>query len=52
VTEANEPPLRLVLGPDALRFVGDKLGALQAEMLKWAAVSAATNFDDYIAPKL
>jgi NAD(P)-dependent dehydrogenase (short-subunit alcohol dehydrogenase family) len=52
VTEANEPPLRLVLGPDALRFVGDKLGALQAEMLKWAAVSAATNFDDYVAPKL
>jgi NAD(P)-dependent dehydrogenase (short-subunit alcohol dehydrogenase family) len=52
VTEANEPPLRLVLGPDALRFVGDKLGALQAEMLKWAAVSAATNFDDYVAQKL
>jgi NAD(P)-dependent dehydrogenase (short-subunit alcohol dehydrogenase family) len=52
VTEANEPPLRLVLGPDALRFVGDKLGALQTEMLKWAAVSAATNFDDYVPPKL
>jgi NAD(P)-dependent dehydrogenase (short-subunit alcohol dehydrogenase family) len=51
-TEASEPPLRLVLGPDALRFVGDKLGALQAEMRKWEAVSASTNFDDYVAPKL
>jgi NAD(P)-dependent dehydrogenase (short-subunit alcohol dehydrogenase family) len=38
VTEASHPPLRLVLGPDALRFVGDKLGALQAELLKWEAV--------------
>jgi NAD(P)-dependent dehydrogenase (short-subunit alcohol dehydrogenase family) len=51
-TEANEPPLHLLLGPDALRFVGDKLGALQSEILKWAAVSAATNFDDFTPPKL
>jgi NAD(P)-dependent dehydrogenase (short-subunit alcohol dehydrogenase family) len=52
VTEASEPPLRLLLGPDALRFVGEKLGALQAEMLKWAPVSASTNFDDVVPPKL
>lgn len=52
VTEANEPPLRLLLGPDALRFVGEKLGVQQAEILKWASVSAATNFDDFVAPKL
>lgn len=52
VTEANEPPLRLILGPDALRFVGEKLGAQQAEMLKWAAVSASTNFDDFVPPQL
>jgi NAD(P)-dependent dehydrogenase (short-subunit alcohol dehydrogenase family) len=44
--EAAEPPLHLLLGPDALRFVGEKLGALQAEILRWAPVSAATNFSD------
>jgi NAD(P)-dependent dehydrogenase (short-subunit alcohol dehydrogenase family) len=43
---AAEPPLHLLLGPDALRFVGEKLGALQAEILRWAPVSAATNFSD------
>jgi NAD(P)-dependent dehydrogenase (short-subunit alcohol dehydrogenase family) len=44
--ESPDPPLHLLLGPDALRFVGEKLGALQAEILKWAPVSAATNFSD------
>jgi NAD(P)-dependent dehydrogenase (short-subunit alcohol dehydrogenase family) len=44
--EAADPPLHLLLGPDALRFVGEKLGALQAEILKWAPVSASTNFSD------
>ena len=43
--EANEPPLHLLLGHDALNFVGAKLGALQAEIMKWAPVSAGTNFD-------
>lgn len=43
---APEPPLHLLLGPDALRFVGEKLGALQTEILRWASVSAATNFND------
>ena len=44
--DAADPPLHLLLGPDALRFVGEKLGSLQAEILKWAPVSAATNFSD------
>jgi NAD(P)-dependent dehydrogenase (short-subunit alcohol dehydrogenase family) len=43
--EANEPPLHLLLGHDALNFVGAKLGALQTEIMKWAPVSAGTNFD-------
>lgn len=51
-TEAEQPPLHLLLGPDALRFVGEKLGALQSEMAKWALVSASTNFDDFTPPKL
>jgi NAD(P)-dependent dehydrogenase (short-subunit alcohol dehydrogenase family) len=50
--EAKDPPLRLILGPDALRFVGDKLGAMQAEIMKWAAISSATNFDDTPPPQL
>jgi NAD(P)-dependent dehydrogenase (short-subunit alcohol dehydrogenase family) len=50
--EAEQPPLHLLLGPDALRTVGEKLGALQTEMLKWALVSASTNFDDFTPPKL
>jgi NAD(P)-dependent dehydrogenase (short-subunit alcohol dehydrogenase family) len=45
VAEEN-PPLHLLLGPDALRLVGEKLGALQTEIMKWAAVSASTNFSD------
>ncbi len=42
--ESEDPPLHLLLGPDALRLAGEKLGALQAEILKWAPVSAGTNF--------
>lgn len=42
--EAEQPPLRMLLGPDALQAAGEKLGALQAEILKWAPVSAGTNF--------
>lgn len=43
--DAEEPPLHLLLGHDALQWVGQKLGALQTELLKWAPVSAGTNFD-------
>ncbi|HKH81476.1 MAG TPA: oxidoreductase [Methylovirgula sp.] len=42
--ESDEPPLHLLLGPDALRLAGEKLGSLTAEILKWAPVSAGTNF--------
>jgi NAD(P)-dependent dehydrogenase (short-subunit alcohol dehydrogenase family) len=42
--ESEEPPLHLLLGPDALRLAGEKLGALTAEILKWAPVSAGTDF--------
>jgi hypothetical protein len=51
-TEASEPPLHLLLGPDAMRFVGEKLDALQAEIAKWSSVSTSTNFDDFVAPKV
>ena len=42
--EAEQPPLHLLLGQDALQQVGQKLGALEAEIMKWAPVSAGTNF--------
>lgn len=48
--EAQDPPLRLLLGPDALRLVGEKLGSLQAEIMKWAPISGATNFDEIGTP--
>jgi NAD(P)-dependent dehydrogenase (short-subunit alcohol dehydrogenase family) len=51
-TEADEPPLHLLLGPDAMRFVGEKLDALQAEIAKWSSISTSTNFDDFVAPKV
>jgi len=41
---SEHPPLHLLLGEDALRNVGHKLGALQAEILEWAPVSVATGF--------
>lgn len=42
--ESGEPPLRLLLGPDALQLAREKLAAMQAEILKWAPVSAGTDF--------
>ncbi len=44
VVETEQPPLHLLLGPDALQAAGEKFGALQAEILKWAPVSSGTNF--------
>jgi NAD(P)-dependent dehydrogenase (short-subunit alcohol dehydrogenase family) len=42
--DADEPPLHLVLGPDAFTRLGQKLGTLQAELMKWASVSVNTDF--------
>ena len=44
VVELPEPPLHLLLGADALQIVGEKLGALQAEIMKSAPVSASTDY--------
>jgi NAD(P)-dependent dehydrogenase (short-subunit alcohol dehydrogenase family) len=45
VVNAPDPPLHLLLGADALAIVGDKLGRLQAEMLRWARLSSNTSFN-------
>ena len=42
--ESEDAPLRLLLGPDALRLAGEKIGPFITELLKWAPVSAGTNF--------
>ena len=42
----EHPPLHLLLGPDALLHVGEKLGALIEEIGRWAVVSATTGFDE------
>jgi NAD(P)-dependent dehydrogenase (short-subunit alcohol dehydrogenase family) len=41
---AETPPLHLLLGTDALRLVGEKLGALETEIMRWAPVSVSTDF--------
>ncbi|REG58424.1 NADP-dependent 3-hydroxy acid dehydrogenase YdfG [Paraburkholderia sp. BL6669N2] len=41
---ADEPPLRLPLGPDAVGVVRNKLAALQKNLDAWLDVSIATDF--------
>lgn len=39
------PPLRLLLGSDALSYATQKLGAQSAEISAWASLSRTTDFD-------
>jgi NAD(P)-dependent dehydrogenase (short-subunit alcohol dehydrogenase family) len=41
---SDKPPAHLVLGPDAVRAVREKLGAMQSEIAAWEPVSLSTNF--------
>jgi NAD(P)-dependent dehydrogenase (short-subunit alcohol dehydrogenase family) len=41
---SDNPPVHLLLGLDAVKNVGEKLSALQAEFKAWEQVSASTNF--------
>ncbi len=43
--ESNDPPAHLLLGPDALEYVGKELDALKAEFAKWESVTISTNFE-------
>jgi NAD(P)-dependent dehydrogenase (short-subunit alcohol dehydrogenase family) len=43
--DADDPPLRLALGADAVEAIRAKHEALAAELSKWEAVSRATAFD-------
>ncbi|MDR6289438.1 NAD(P)-dependent dehydrogenase (short-subunit alcohol dehydrogenase family) [Inquilinus ginsengisoli] len=45
LVEAKDPPAHLLLGPDAVKLVDEKLTALQAELKAWEQVSLSTDFD-------
>lgn len=44
LVEAEQPPVRLFLGEDALGLVQGKLDAMQAEIAAWEALSRSTSF--------
>jgi NAD(P)-dependent dehydrogenase (short-subunit alcohol dehydrogenase family) len=46
VVEADEPPLRLALGADALRMIREKLNSELEEYKRWESVTVATAFED------
>jgi NAD(P)-dependent dehydrogenase (short-subunit alcohol dehydrogenase family) len=43
---APEPPLHLLLGPDAFEYVNKELDTLRAEFDAWERVTRSTNFDE------
>jgi NAD(P)-dependent dehydrogenase (short-subunit alcohol dehydrogenase family) len=46
VVDAPEPPLRLILGRDALRYTEEKLARLQGELEHWRALSLSIGVDE------
>lgn len=44
IVNSEDPPVHLLLGPDALAFVKAKLEALAAEIAKWEALTKSTNY--------
>ncbi|CAJ1493329.1 oxidoreductase [[Mycobacterium] kokjensenii] len=46
VIEADEPPVRLLLGNDTIAAVEAKIVGVQSELARWRAVSESTDFDD------
>lgn len=45
IVDLNQPPLRLLLGPDAIRHAEQASAAHAAEAAAWADVSRSTDFD-------
>jgi NAD(P)-dependent dehydrogenase (short-subunit alcohol dehydrogenase family) len=46
VVEAENPPLRLALGADALGMIRQKFNSVLTEQMQWEDVSLSTDFDD------
>ena len=49
VVESDDPPLRLLLGADAIGLWETKQAAFSAELVRWRAVGEATAFEDAAA---
>jgi hypothetical protein len=43
--ESNDPPLRLLLGVDAIGLLEQKRAAFAAELDRWRQIGEATGFD-------
>lgn len=43
--DSDDPPLRLVIGPDAFRSITDHVASIAAELLEWQEVAESTDFD-------
>ena len=46
LTESDNPPMRLVLGEDALEAIREKIQSFQQELEEWEEVTLNTSFDD------
>ena len=47
--ESDDPPLRLLLGADAIGLWETKQGAFLSELARWRAIGEATAFEDAAA---
>jgi hypothetical protein len=52
VVDLDEPPVRLLLGSDAVRYAGFAARARAAEDAKWRHLSVSTDRDDVTAAEL
>jgi len=46
VVESDDPPLRLLLGADAIGVLEQKRADFSAELVRWRTIGEATAFDD------
>jgi len=46
IVDSEHPPLHLLLGNDAMYYVGKSLGAFQSEMAEWSSLTFDTGFDE------
>lgn len=46
VVESDNPPMRLVLGEDALKATRNKIESFQKELNEWEDVTLSTSFED------
>ncbi|MCH7792743.1 MAG: SDR family NAD(P)-dependent oxidoreductase, partial [Planctomycetes bacterium] len=45
VVESNDPPLRLLLGPDAYEWAHEKIDEMKKDFAEWKEVSINTDYD-------